>query len=78
MTAVRVMGSEYLASLKKADFDVMEAKIQEASMICKGIKRLCADPTPQREGVEDYESMVSTYLSLEKAASFFRHPIDVG
>jgi len=31
------MGSEYLVALKKADLDTVEAKIQEAPMIYKGI-----------------------------------------
>jgi len=46
MVAIYVMGSEYLAALKKADPDAVEAKIQEAPMIYKGIERLCGYPTP--------------------------------
>jgi len=46
MAAIQVMGSEYLATLKRADLDVVEANIKEASMIYKGIERLCGDQTP--------------------------------
>jgi len=35
---IQVMGSEYLATLKKVDLDAVEAKIQEALMLYKGIK----------------------------------------
>jgi len=33
VTTIWVIGSKYLIALKKEDFDVVEAKIQEASMI---------------------------------------------
>jgi len=67
------MGSKYWAALKKADLDAVEAKIQEAPMIYKGIKRLFGDPTPLQKKVEDYGSAVFAYLSLKKAASICRH-----
>jgi len=72
------MRFEYLATLKKADLDAVEAKIQDAPMIYKGIERLCGDPTPLWEKVEDYGSAVSVYLSLKKAASLCRHSTVVG
>jgi len=37
-------------------------------MIYKGIERICGDPTPLRKKLEDYESAVSAFLSLKKAA----------
>ena len=45
MITIWVIGSGYMTALKKTNFDVVGAKIQEASMICKGIKQLCADPS---------------------------------
>jgi len=39
------MGSEYLAALKKEDLDAVEAKIQEAPMIYKGITKMRYLPT---------------------------------
>jgi len=45
--AIQVMGSEYLAALKKVDLDAVEAKIQETPMMYKGIERLYGDPTPR-------------------------------
>ena len=41
-----VMEFEHLTTLKIMDLDAIEAKILEASMIYKGIERLCRDPTP--------------------------------
>jgi len=76
--AMQVMGSEYLDALKKADLDVVEAKIQEGSMIYKGIERLSRDLTPLRKKVEDYGSAVSSYLCLKKAASLCCHLTVVG
>jgi len=72
------MGFEYLVALKKADLYVVEAKIQEAPLIYKGIERLCDDPTPLRKKVEDCARAVSAYLSLKKVASLCRHPIVIG
>jgi len=43
---IQAMGFEYLAALKKANLDAIEAKIQEAPMMYKGTERLCGDPTP--------------------------------
>jgi len=40
---IRVMGSEYLSSLKNAKFDEVEGKLQGAPMIYKGIEWLCGD-----------------------------------
>ena len=48
-----------MAALKKAGLDAVEAKIQEAPMIYKGIEQLCGDPTPLQKKVEDYGSAVS-------------------
>jgi len=72
------MGSEYLATLKKDYLDAVEAEIQEAPMIYKGIERLCRDSTSLRKRVKDYWSVVSAYWSLKKAASLCRHPTVVG
>ena len=58
-----------MAALKNVDLDAMEAKIQDAPKIYKGIERLCGDSIPLRKKVEDYESAVSAYLSLKKVAS---------
>jgi len=63
--------------LKNAKFNEVEAKIQGASMIYKGIERLCGDPNSLRKKVEDYGSAVSAFLSLKKAASTCRHQHDV-
>ena len=71
-------GSDYLATLKKRDLDVVEAKIQEASIMYKGIERLCGDPTLLWKKVEDYGGTVLPYLSLKKAASLCYHPTVVG
>jgi len=38
MTAIQLMGFEYLAALKKVDLHAVEARIQEAPMIFKGIE----------------------------------------
>ena len=76
-TAIRVMGSEYLTSLKNVKFEEVEGKLQSAPMIYKGIERLHGDPTPLKKKVEDYGSAVSAFLSLKKAASSCRHPDDV-
>jgi len=35
------------------NFDAVEVKIREASMIYKGIEQLCGDPTPLEKRVED-------------------------
>jgi len=78
IAVIQVIGSECLAALNMADLDVMEAKIQETSMIHKGIVRLCGHLTPFQKKEEDYRSVVSTYLSLKKAASLCRHPRVVG
>jgi len=75
---IQVMGSKYLVAMKKADLDVVEAKIQEAPMIYTGIEWLCGDSTPLQKKVEDYGSAISAYLSLKKAASLCRHPTVVG
>ena len=75
--AIRVMGSEYLTSLKSVKFEQVEGKLQSAPMIYKGIERLCGDPTPLKKRVEDYGSAVSAFLSLKKATSSCRHPDDV-
>jgi len=72
------MGFEYLADLKKVDLDVVEAMIQDAPMIYKGIVRLCGDQTPLWKKVEDYRSAVAAYMSLKKAASVCRHPTVIG
>ena len=60
------MGYEYLTNLKSAKFDGVETKIQGASMVYKGIERLCGDPNPSRKKVEDYGSALSAFLSLKK------------
>ena len=73
-TAIRVMGSEYLTSLKNVKFEEVEGKLQSAPMIYKGIKQLCRDPSPLKKKVEDYGNTVSAFLSLKKAASSCRHP----
>ena len=44
----------------------------------QGMERLCGDPTPLQNKVEDYGSVVSAYLSLKKAASVCHHLIVVG
>ena len=75
--AIRVMGSEYLTSLKNGKFEEVEGKLQSAPMIYKGIERLRRDATPLKKEVEDYGSAVSAFLSLKKAASSCRHPDDV-
>ena len=75
---IQVIGYEYLAALKKADLDTVEAKIQEPPMIYKGIEQLCRDPTSLRKKVEDYKSAISAYLSLKKVTSLCRHPTIVG
>jgi len=72
------MGSEYLVALKKADLDAVEAMIQDAPMIYKGIVRICGDPTPRGKKLEDYTSAVAAYMSLKKAASICRHPTAIG
>jgi len=66
--ATQVMWYEYF------DIHAMDAKIQEAPMIYKGTERLCGDPTYLRKKVEDYGSLVSTYLFLKKSASLCHHP----
>jgi len=38
-------------------------------MTCKMIEQLCGDMTLSRKRVEDYESVISAYLSLNKASS---------
>ena len=69
-----MVGSKYLAALKKVDLNVVEAKIQEAPMIYKGIKQLCGDSTPLLKKMEDYGTVVSSYLTLKKCASLCRYP----
>ena len=46
-------------------------------MIYKGIEWLYGDLNPLRKKMEDYGSVVSTFLSLKKAASTCSHPDDV-
>ena len=70
-------GSEYLTSLKNAKFDEVEARLQGALKIYKGIERLCGDSNPWRKKVKDYGSVVFTFFSLKKATSTCRHPDDV-
>jgi len=67
------MGSKYFTSLKTVNFDEVEAKIQEASLIYKGIEQLCEDLNPLRKKVKDYGSVVSAFLSLKKTASMCHH-----
>jgi len=66
------------ATLKRANLEVVEAKIQEAPMIYKGTERLCGDPNPLQKKVKDYRSAASAYLSLNKAVSLCCHSIIVG
>jgi len=49
MAGIQVIGSKYLATLKKADLNAVEAKIQDAPMIYKGIERICGDLTPYQK-----------------------------
>ena len=63
---------------KRQGLDAVEAKIQEAPMIYKGIEQLCGDPTRLRKKVEDYRGVASTYLSLKKVSSLCRHPTVIG
>jgi len=58
-------------------FDEVEARLQGPPMIYKGIEWLCGDPNPLRKKVEGYKSAISTFLSLEKAASTYRSIDDV-
>jgi len=74
---IQVMVSKYLAALKKADLNAVEAKIQETPMIYRRMERLCGDMTPLWKKLEDYGSAVSAYLSLKKAASLCHHLIVV-
>jgi len=71
------MGSEYLTSLKNVKFDEVKGRLQVAPMIYQGIERLYVDPSHLRKKVEDYDSVVSAFLSLKKTAFLCHHPDDV-
>ena len=75
---LQVMGSEYWVALEKANLDAMEVKIQEVTMIYKGIEWLCGDPTPLWKKLENYSCAISAYLSLKKAASLCCYSTIVG
>jgi len=78
MMPIRVIGFEYLTTLKKANFNVVETKIQEPSMIYKRIEWLCVDLVPLQKRAEDYGCALFGYSYLKKAASSCRHTIDEG